>query len=529
MNIVLICTTFNSLTQAIYVELKDRGYKIKVLYAVDMDMVAKLNPDIILSPFLKEYLPSSIYENYPTFILHPGPIGDRGAYSLEYALEQKEWGVVWLKATRGLDEGDIYAEVKFNVRDTYKASLYRQEVLNSAVAGIDGVFKDSCKKQILNSLHKPFTEDMRKINWQKDDTDTIIKKIYQADSDPGVKDEILGVECYLFGVWREERLKGEPKEILAKRDGAICLATVDGAVWITHLKEPDRFKLPATYVLKERLKGVKEDRLPLLFDKSYDTFYEISVEIKDEVAYLCFNFRNGAFSSACCIRLKYAVDYLKNRCKVLVLVGGEDFFSNGIDLNILEDSQKQEEDGWENINAMNDLISSILFADEIVTVASLARNAGAGGVFMALACDFVIAKDGVVLNPHYKTLALSGSEYHTYTLPKRVGKEMADKLLDDALPISVKYAKKIGLIDEVFLHDSYYKELHQFSKESYSDDFIWQKQEYLEKNRDKIEALKEEELKVMHPEFWDKKSSFHKRRREFVYKICPASTPKRFM
>jgi hypothetical protein len=41
---------------------------------------------------------------------------------------------------------------------------------------------------------------------------------------------------------------------------------------------------------------------------------------------------------------------------------------------------------------MNDLIRSIIFADEIVTVASFARNAGAGGVFLGLACDYVVAK-----------------------------------------------------------------------------------------------------------------------------------------
>jgi putative two-component system hydrogenase maturation factor HypX/HoxX len=529
MNTLLLCTTFNSLTQTIYARLKDKGYNPKVLYAVDLDKVHLTKPDIILCPFLKSYLPAQIYQNYPTYILHPAPIGDRGAFSLEYALNQKKWGVVWLRAVEELDAGDIYSHDEFKVRDTYKASLYRQEVVCSSLKSLDTLFQNRYQKQILNPLHEPFTQDIRKIDWQRDNTDTIIKKIYQADSFPGVKDEILGVECYLFGVWREAKFRGSPKEILAKRDGAICLGTNDGAIWITHLKKPNGFKLPATYVLKDRLAGIKEDRLPLLFDKSYDSFYETSVEFRDEVAYLCFNFHNGAMSSAQCIRLKYCVDYLKERCKVLVLVGGMDFFSNGIHLNILEDSKKQGEDGWANINAMNDLIKSILFADEIVTVASLARNAGAGGVFMALACDYLIAKEGVVLNPHYKTLGLSGSEYHTYTLPKRVGEKKAEELLDNCLPISVNEAKKIGMIDKVYSPNSYYEELHQFAKNSYDDDFIWDKENFLEENRDKIESFKERELEIMYPQFWDKNSSFHKLRGEFVYKICPTSTPKRFI
>jgi putative two-component system hydrogenase maturation factor HypX/HoxX len=368
---------------------------------------------------------------------------------------------------------------------------------------------------------------MRAIDWEKDTTDEIIKKINCSDSLPGVLDNILGIDCYLFGVWKEDKFRGEPKEILAKRDGAICLGTVDGAVWISHLKEVDRFKLPATYVLKDKIKGVKEDRLPLLFDKSYNTFYETSVEFRDNVAYLCFNFHNGAMSTAQCIRLKYAVEYLKEQCEVLVLVGGMDFFSNGIHLNILEDSQKQGEDGWANINAMNDLIKSIIFADEIVTIASFTKNAGAGGVFLGLACDFVVACEGIVLNPHYKSLGLTGSEYHTYSLPKRVGEVEAQKLLDESLPISVEYAQKIEMVDEVFSHNSYYKELHQFARDRFDEEFIWDKQEYLEENKKWIEELNERELHIMYPEFWDKDSSFHKLRADFVYKRCSLKTPKR--
>ena len=143
-----------------------------------------------------------------------------------------------------------------------------------------------------------------------------------------------------------------------------------------------------------------------------------------------------------CIRLKYAFEYLKENSKVIVLVGGVDFFSNGIHLNILQDTKKQGEDGWSNIDAMNDLIKSILEADEVVTIASLARNAGAGGVFIALACNYVVAKQNVVLNPHYKTLGLSGSEYHSYTLPKRVGEQKSQEILEQCLPLGAKKAKE---------------------------------------------------------------------------------------
>ena len=405
MTLTLLTTTYNSLTQSTHTSLKDKGYQVNITYAINptqmLQEIEAFNPQIILCPFLKSYLPKEIYENYPTFIFHPAPIGDRGAYSLDYAIanQEKEWGGVWLRANELYDGGNIYVSGHFMMRESYKASLYRQEMVQVATSTLDELFRnieqEKSTPQILNPIHEPFTQAMRAIDWQSDSTDEIIKKVNCGDSLPGVLDEILGIKCYLFGVWREDKFRGQPKEILAKRDGAICLATIDGAVWISHLKEVGRFKLPATYVLKDKIKGIKEDRLPLLFDKSCATFYETSVEYRDSVAYLCFNFHNGAMSTAQCIRLKYAVEYLKTQCEVLVLVGGMDFFSNGIHLNILEDSQKQGEDGWANINAMNDLIKSILFADEIVTVASFARNAGAGGVFMGLACDYVVAREGL--------------------------------------------------------------------------------------------------------------------------------------
>ena len=537
MKILLLVTAFNSQTQAVYTWLKERGDEVVVAYAISEDQMLEeieaFGPQMILCPFLKAYLPPSVYENYPTYIFHPGPKGDRGPNALEYALQShtKEWGVVILRANAEYDGGDIYAQQHFSVRETYKASLHRQEVVNASLLALEQFFEnvaqERCEPQILNPIHEKFTQSMRAIDWQKDDTRTIIRKIHLSDSHPGVLDEILGVPCYLYGAWEEERFRGKPKEILAKRDGAICLGTVDGAVWISHLKEVGRFKLPATYVLKERLQGVKEERLPLIFDKSYDTFYEVSVEKRDNVAYLCFNFHNGAMSAAQCIRLKYAVDHLKHECDVLVLVGGMDFFSNGIHLNILEDSEKQGEDGWANINAMNDLVSAILYADEVVTVASFARNAGAGGLFLGLACDYAVAREGVVLNPHYKTLGLTGSEYHTYTLPKRVGESAAQKLLDACLPLSAASAKKMGMIDEVFGHETYYEALHRFALTLYDDDFLWEKQEYLEENKEEIEAYKERELEVMYPEFWEEESHFHRLRQEFVYKVCPRETPER--
>lgn len=531
MRVTLLVTSFNSLSQLLFTYLKDKGVSVDVLFARDdrtiIEELQTFSPDIILAPYLHYFIPKEVYENYATFIFHPGIVGDRGAYSLEKALDYEEWGVSIIKANALYDGGDIYATNSFKVRQTYKASLYRNEVKESYFALLETFFSHIKEdKKIPQILHPLNTREDITIDWEEDTTQIIVQKINKLDSIPGIIDEILGMKVALFGAHAEEKLSGKKvKEILAKRDGAICLATKDGAVWISHLKELHGFKLPATYLLKEKISGIKESRLPLLFDKSYETFYELSVEMKEKVAYLSFDFHNGAMSSQQSIRLKYAIEYLKEECEVLVLCGGKDFFSNGIHLNILEDSKKQGEDGWSNINAMNDVIKSILEAEDIVTVAALSNNAGAGGVFLALACDKVVAKKSVVLNPHYKTLALSGSEYHSYTLPKRVGQAKAEKILDEALPLSASYAQSIGMIDECYTSKEFSKALHEYTLTLYSQEFIWQKQDEIEAQREKIEQCKTQELEKMYPEFWDEKSAFHQYRHEFVYKVCKQKTP----
>lgn len=535
MKILLLISSFNSLSQRVYCELIELNHEVRILLSKEKNLqkdINSFNPDIIFAPFLKEYLPSSIFESYPTFILHPGIIGDRGHQSLDHAIndEKEQWGVVILKANKDLDAGDIYASSNFPMRKTSKGSIYRNEVCDATSKALKDLLKNINDEnfkpipQIQNEIHRRLSFEDRKIDWQKDNTDTIIKKINMSDSYPGVKENFLGVECFMYGACKEDTFKGKAKEILAKRDGAICVATLDGAIWISHLKEEGKFKLPSTYVLKDKIKGIKEQRISLIHEDDKNTFHEIYAERDDDIAYLHFDFHNGAMNSEQAIRLKYAVEYLKEECKVLVLMGGEEFFSNGIHLNILEDSKKQGEDGWSNINAMNDVVRSILFAEDIITVASFSKNAGAGGVFLGLACDYTIARDGVVFNPHYKTMGLSGSEYHTYSFYKRVKKEIADEILTKCIPIGSSKAKKIGMIDEVYSNETYQDSLEEFCKNLLEDDelydnFIDEKKDFLFDNEEKIEALKEEELKRMHPEFWDKNSSFHKLRHEFIYKI----------
>jgi putative two-component system protein, hydrogenase maturation factor HypX/HoxX len=80
-------------------------------------------------------------------------------------------------------------------------------------------------------------------------------------------------------------------------------------------------------------------------------------------------------------------------------MGGSDFWSNGIDLNVIEAAQNPGDESWSNINALNDLIREIILTESHVVLSAMQGNAAAGGVMLALAADQVYARHGVVLNP----------------------------------------------------------------------------------------------------------------------------------
>ena len=101
----------------------------------------------------------------------------------------------------------------------------------------------------------------RAIDWSSDPTARIVRRIRAADSSPGVLDATLfGEEIFLYGAHEEDRLRGAPGQFLAQREGAVCIGTVDGALWVSHLKAKSLgpyagIKLPAAQVLGRAARG----------------------------------------------------------------------------------------------------------------------------------------------------------------------------------------------------------------------------------------------------------------------------------
>jgi putative two-component system hydrogenase maturation factor HypX/HoxX len=553
MRVLFITSAHNSLSQRLQIELVSLGHAVSVAVVSGEDdmvnAVARYAPELVVAPMLKTAIPRVIWDSHTCLIVHPGIKGDRGPSSLDWAIAGGEarWGVTIVQAAAEMDAGPIWAAHTFALGDPprSKSSVYRHQVTEAAVQGVlDAVARfesrsfqpeplDYSRRDVRGRPLPAMRQSDREIDWVRDTTATIARRIRAADSAPGLLDSLFGDPYFLYGAHEEERLRGAPGEVLAQRDGAICRATADGAVWITHLKPKGdngapHIKRPAMQVLGSRARHLPVSTLAISDAVDYRTFREIRYVERDHVGYLYFEFYNGAMSSEQCHRLREALLFARSRpTRVIALMGGEDFFSNGIDLNTIEAAASPAHKSWRNINAINDLVRDIIETRSHLLVAAMRGNAGAGGAMLALAADRVCARRGVVLNPHYKGMGnLHGSEYWTYTLPRRVGRDEAVRLTESLQPIGTVEAQAIGLLDEAFgdsvsdFERQLGHRLTDLARQPRFEQLLRDKRERREadERRRALASYRDEELERMWVNFFGPDPAYHEARRRFVYK-----------
>ncbi|HHH50219.1 MAG TPA: hydrogenase maturation protein [Saprospiraceae bacterium] len=419
--------------------------------------------------------------------------------------------------------------------------MYRHEVTQAAVNGLLESIVNFQKKDfrpidlddkdssIKGQWNRRTQQSDYKFTWSENAND-ILRKINAADSSPGVLIDLLGESYFVFGGHLEENLTGAAGQILAKRNKAICIACRDKAIWLTQLKanRDGAIKLPATIALAEKSIDIPLVELSPFEKKQGQTFQEIYYQEENEIAYIHFDFYNGAMDTDQCNRLRKTIVEAKKRAiKLIVLMGGKDIWSNGIHLNVIENANNPADESWANINAIDDLILEIIQSPNHYIIAALQGNAGAGGVALALAGDKVVAREGIVLNPHTKNMGLYGSEYWTYLLPKRIGIEKANHFTQQCLPWGTKLAKEIGLLDDVFGQTAFEFRKHtkKMAKEivalPYFDKLLLAKK-FQRKKDERVKPLEKyrtEELEKMYDNFYNNNQGYHEKRFRFVHKI----------
>jgi len=548
MRILFLTHAFNSLGQRLYTELRRHGHDVTVEFdindAVTEEAVALACPDLLIAPYLRRAIPASVWRRHICLVVHPGIPGDRGPSALDWAIlnRERDWGVTVLQANAEMDAGDIWATSNFPMREASKSSLYRNEVTEAATHAVlraverfeDGSFRprplDYSRDEVRGQLRPLARQEDRAVDWKRDDTATVLRKIRSADGFPGLGDTIRGLAVRLYDAHDAPGLSGKAGSLLGRSGTAICRATRDGAVWIGHLRAEGGetpFKLPATLVL---------DRYQHELDDLGGAWSDIRYEERGSVGYLHFPFYNGAMSTSQCGRLREAYrEACRRDTRVIVLMGGPDYWSNGIHLNTIEAAESAADESWANINAMNDLAREIITTLSHVTVSALQGNAGAGGVFLARAADHVWGREGLILNPHYKDMGnLYGSEYWTYLLPKRVGEDHARHIAAARLPMDTVEALECGLLDRCFGGSdaaSFRREArHAAEALAARDDFAQileaKRSERLRDEAEKpLAAYRSEELERMKLNFYGFDPSYHVARYNFVCKVPKSRTP----
>ncbi|MGI5499140.1 hydrogenase maturation protein [Lentzea sp. CA-135723] len=532
-----------------WLELREAGHEVSVEFAISEELmraaVDLVAPDLILCPFLRERVPADIWSRHRTVVLHPGPVGDRGPSSLDWAITEAEpiWGMTALQAEEEMDAGPVWGTRVFAIPESppRKSALYNGPVADAAVdlalevvrKAADPAFSPvplDHRTDAWGRLRPTMRQADREFAWTES-TEEILRRVRAADGSPGVRTELAGVDVAVFDARPGDASTGEPGTIVERRHDAVLVRTGDGALWIGHARVRGSVKLPAAPALARQGVHLPSPTEPGWSETSPDE--DVHYRRVGDVGVVSFAFYNGAMSTTQCERLAAALRHASDLdTKVLLLRGGETF-SNGLNLNVIETAEDPAGEAWRNINAIDDVCRNIITCTSQLVVASVAGNAGAGGVMLALGADRVVVRDGVVLNPHYRTMGLFGSEYWTYVLPRRVGELQAWSMTESCLPMSARTAFETGLADEVLggeppafesavlryaedlAADTRYEELVNGKQRRRAED---------ERHRP-LETYRTMELAEMCRDIFDDRRGFAGKRHAFVTKQKPLSTP----
>lgn len=550
LRILLLCSAFNGASQRVWCELRDAGHYVTVEIATGAENIREaahlVDPDLIICPYLKHRVPTDVWQRWRTVIIHPGPVGDRGAASLDWAILRgvPEWGVTALQAVDDMDAGPVWAAERFAMPAGWtKSEIYAGPVTDAAARLAHQVVRAAADPAFTPTPVEPLPgivptcrQADRAIDWTSDSTADVLRRVRASDGQPGVLTEVEGRQLRVYdahpgsgdGVDRDGGAAGQ---VLGVRDGAVLVGTIDGAVWFGQARdEQSRVKVPAAWLLD------LGERPPVLLDRGGAGQRRVSYRRHGDVGVVSWRLPGGAMNVRTCRRILRALRHAAAQPTTAIVLANSTAgpWSNGIDLNAIEAAHDPGRESWVNINAIDDLALAILTLSDQVTVAALGGSAGAGGVVLAGACDLVVARGGVVLNPHYATMGLFGSEYWTYVLPRRVGQEQAQRLTRECLPVSTSGALRMGLVDRIVETSStaFVEAAVETTREAIAAsgrqllDDKWARRMADERGKP-LDAYRAEELGEMARVFFDPAADYHRLRQEFVLKTPATTTPAR--
>ena len=480
MKILLLASAFNGLTQRAWLELRRAGHDVTVELSVSpqamREAVELADPDLIICPFLKDRVPAEIWQRRRTIIVHPGPPGDRGPSSLDWAVTEAApcWGVTALQAVEEMDAGDIWASRTFPLpaEPPAKSALYNGLVTDTAVELIHEVVRkaadpafvptplDYSRADVWGRLRPPLRQPDRAFDWA-DDSEHILRRVRAADGSPGVLTVVVRAAglCLRRASWaaRPPASRARPRRGGTARCWSAPAPAGSGSATCARCR-------PATVrpssCRRRWCWPTGSPECPSGPPRS--TPARTSRTGRSATGATGGSVCSTSTSTTAPCRPRSAAGW-RPRCGTRPSRTPGCWCSAAADppassptASISTSSTRRRTrrvEGWRNIVAIDDVCRQLLTATRQIVVAAVAGNAGAGGVMLALGADHVLLREGTVLNPHYQSMGLFGSEYWTYALPRRVGRYQAERLTGDCLPIGAAEAVSHGLADAALPRD----------------------------------------------------------------------------
>lgn len=253
---LFLCSTFNGLTQKVWVHLKTLFQQSELMLGIQEEAIHQYQPDLIICPYLKEYIPDDVWQNYPSFIIHPGPPGDGGANSLNWAVLRGEttWGVSILQAGKGWDRGPAWGAGEFQMTEQSISSIYRlqlaDKVLEILPEALERYFSSGNPIQSSEIKYRPrITQKDLNFDWHERGED-IMRKINAGDSLPGTIGRLSGRQFKFYGA-KIDHNDAKPGCFQVLDDGELCVGTGSGSIRISRLADLDGIKVRPINLLSD--------------------------------------------------------------------------------------------------------------------------------------------------------------------------------------------------------------------------------------------------------------------------------------
>jgi putative two-component system protein, hydrogenase maturation factor HypX/HoxX len=483
---LLLSSAFGGATMAAYCWLRDRGIRTAFQPATSASkMIAadlRHSPDLLFAPTLTARVPAELLGR--VVINHPGRLGDRGASAIDWGRYRRErfGGTTLLLAADGWDTGDVVhtTTYPYPAEPATKSWIYSHLNRAAMFRGLEHLTGSAAPvarplnydhADVLGGWNEPMRQDDCTVDWSLS-AEEIVWRAAARDGAPGIRAQLLGRAVSIFDVHVSGPTRGDQGQVVGwAADGAIRVAAGprngDGpreSIWIGFVKPSTEdgqaaFKQPAAWWLRDvagHLPAQRTDPDP------YVAYRPITTQQHGSVAIITASAYNGAWYTRFCQSVAVTIAAAARRPEVDQIVvrgGGAGPFGNGIHLNHIYGASRGaggttaalQREAEANIRAINEVALALFRArrNGVSVIILLDGDAGAGGAFLSLCGDVVVAVPGRTFNYHYRGMGgLTGSEFHTLTLPFRVMDEGArTRLLHDCLPLSAYQAHRHGLVD----------------------------------------------------------------------------------